>query len=216
MYSLAERLQICSRQAKLECLLREFKPTGDCRALAVGVDAHSKYHYSNFLEYNYPYRQQLTCVTLDRPEEWTDQAKELNLVRGDGRYLPFADDSFDIAFSNAVIEHVGSYDDQRRFVEEMCRVVPRVFVTTPNFYFPYEMHVKIPFVHLLPVRMAKFFMLKYGKSVFYAKQWGTSLRLLKARELKSMFPSNYEVRVQGVRITFMPESLIAIARRKDI
>src|SRR5688500_14421089 len=42
-------------------------------------------------------------------------------LEGDGRALPFEDGSYDIAFSNSVIEHVGSWEDQKRFAAEMCR-----------------------------------------------------------------------------------------------
>jgi SAM-dependent methyltransferase len=72
-------------------------------------------------------------------------------VRADGRSLPFADGAFDLGFSNAVVEHVaGGREGQRAFVHELCRVAGRVFVTTPNRWFPLEVHTLLPFVHWLP------------------------------------------------------------------
>jgi hypothetical protein len=72
-------------------------------------------------------------------------------VRADGRELPFADGEFDLGFSNAVVEHVaGGREGQRSFVHELCRVSRRVFVTTPNRWFPLEVHTLLPFVHWLP------------------------------------------------------------------
>ena len=77
----------------------------------------------------------------------------MQAVRADGRELPFADGAFDLGFSNAVVEHVaGGRDGQRRFVHELCRVARRVFVTTPNRWFPLEVHTLLPFVHWLPAR----------------------------------------------------------------
>ena len=64
--------------------------------------------------------------------------------------MPFADGEFDIVFSNAVIEHVGGREQQRRFVEESLRVAQRAFVTTPNRWFPVEVHTRLPLVHWLP------------------------------------------------------------------
>jgi ubiquinone/menaquinone biosynthesis C-methylase UbiE len=61
--------------------------------------------------------------------------------------LPFGDNSFDIATSNAVLEHVGSYENQMLFVKELCRVANRVFVTVPNRFFPIEHHTALPFAH---------------------------------------------------------------------
>ena len=65
--------------------------------------------------------------------------------------LPFADGSFDVVHSSAVLEHVGSFANQRHFVEELTRVARRVvFLTTPNRWFPVEFHTVLPLVHWLP------------------------------------------------------------------
>ena len=77
------------------------------------------------------------------------------MVQADGRDLPFADGAFDLGFSNAVVEHVGGREEQRRFVHELCRVAKRVFVTTPNRFFPLEVHSLVPFAHWLPRACAR-------------------------------------------------------------
>ncbi|MET0384691.1 MAG: class I SAM-dependent methyltransferase [Polyangiales bacterium] len=53
----------------------------------------------------------------------------------DGTHFPFPDQSFDLAHSNAVIEHVGEREDQRRFLAEMYRAALGGMVVTPNKYF---------------------------------------------------------------------------------
>ena len=67
-----------------------------------------------------------------------------------GQPLPFKDREFDIVFSNAVLEHVGSRDAQARFVAELRRVSKALFITTPNRWFPFEHHTGLPFLHYLP------------------------------------------------------------------
>jgi SAM-dependent methyltransferase len=57
-----------------------------------------------------------------------------------GEYLPFPDDTFDVAFSHEVLEHV---DDDRACVTEMVRVVRpggRVVIFVPNRLYPFETH----------------------------------------------------------------------------
>src|SRR5207245_11001065 len=72
-------------------------------------------------------------------------------VQAAGRERSFPDGAFDLGFSNAVVEHVaGGREAQRRFVHELCRVAGRVFVTTPNRFFPLEVHSLLPFAHWLP------------------------------------------------------------------
>ena len=61
--------------------------------------------------------------------------------------LPFPDQAFDISVSNAVLEHVGSIADQKRFVSELLQVGRRTFLTVPNRYFPVEHHTGIPLMH---------------------------------------------------------------------
>lgn len=65
--------------------------------------------------------------------------------------MPFADKSFDLAFSNSVIEHVGSEENQFRFAREMMRVEKRVCCQTPSRLFPVDPHLTAPFLHWLPI-----------------------------------------------------------------
>jgi len=71
----------------------------------------------------------------------------MRFVRYGGGAFPFADKEFDWAFSNAVVEHVGSEADQLHFINEMMRVARQVFFTTPNKYFPIESHTHRLFLH---------------------------------------------------------------------
>jgi len=64
--------------------------------------------------------------------------------------FPFRDNEFEWVFSNAAIEHVGTYDDQLQFLNEMMRVGKNVFFTTPNRWFPIESHTNAFFLHWLP------------------------------------------------------------------
>ena len=59
--------------------------------------------------------------------------------------------SFDVVHSSAVLEHVGSSENQKQFIAELVRVAKRaVFLTTPNRWFPVEFHSVLPLVHWLP------------------------------------------------------------------
>ena len=71
-----------------------------------------------------------------------------NWIQADGRKLPFDDESFDLVFSNAVIEHVGQKEDQLVFISEHDRVGKSWIFTTPNRMFPIESHTQVLFFHM--------------------------------------------------------------------
>ena len=50
----------------------------------------------------------------------------------------------DLVISSAVIEHVGSFDNQRKMIQNMIRLSKKYIVlTTPNKFHPIEFHTKL-------------------------------------------------------------------------
>ncbi len=121
-------------------------------------------------------------------------------VRGDARALPFEDGSFDIAYSNSLVEHLHP-GDRGRFASEVRRVARRYWVQTPNRYFPVEPHVLLPGFQFLPERARR-------------RLWGLGMprteyepiELLSADELRELFPDAVIVRERFAGLT---KSLIA-------
>ncbi len=75
------------------------------------------------------------------------------LIQGDATALPFADKSFDLAFSNSVIEHVGTWDQQQAFAREARRVACKLWIQTPACSFPLEAHLLAPYIQYLPKKL---------------------------------------------------------------
>lgn len=151
----ASRVSLRSRERKLRQFLDLLAPGPDTTVVDVGVtDApFGDGSTDNFFEALYPWPERITAVGHTELERFAAAFPAVRAVRADGRELPFADGEFDLGFSNAVVEHVaGGRDGQRRFVHELCRVARRVYVTTPNRWFPLEVHTLRPFVHWLPER----------------------------------------------------------------
>ncbi len=119
--------------------------------LDLGVTPDERLTDSNFFEKLYPWKSRITAASVEECGHIVRKygLKEFVLTRPK-QPLPFRDGEFDILICSAVLEHVGTREDQRFFLSECLRVADRVFITTPNRWFPIEMHTFLPFLHWLP------------------------------------------------------------------
>jgi hypothetical protein len=185
----------------MELFLRAVAPTVETRVVDVGVGdtgfatEPGVAAGQNFFEAMYPWPEQITAVSDVPLPHFAQEFPQVETVTADGRKLPFPDDAFDVAFSNAVVEHVGGREDQRGFVHELCRVARRVFVSTPNRWFPIETHTLVPLLHWLP-RAAR----NRAFAALRRERW-RGVELLAPRELLALFPETVEARLLEARIT---------------
>lgn len=87
---------------------------------------------------------------------WRDKPNVAYAI-GDARDMAYRDREWPIVFSNSVIEHVGTHEDQQRFANEIRRVSDRYFVQTPNKWFVIEPHYGLPLIQFLPRRARRWF-----------------------------------------------------------
>jgi len=186
--------------------MSEMRPTKESRVLDVGV-TDIAWRSSNFIEANYPWLSQITAVSIDAVPTFERTFPTVKVVTADGKDLPFPDRSFDIGFSNAVIEHVGSRDEQRKLVSEMIRTCRRVFIATPNARFPVDPHTLLPFAHWLPTLMWHRVLRATGHGV-----WAdvNQLNPLDARALRALFPPSTPVRILRQRLVGLTSVIIAV------
>jgi ubiquinone/menaquinone biosynthesis C-methylase UbiE len=149
--SIAVRMAAYARRRMYQRFLSETAIQPNEALLDVGVTSDQSYEASNYIEAWYPHKEKITAVGVDDAAFLEKQFPGITYRKADGRKLPFASGSFDVVHSSAVLEHVGSFDEQRRFVHELTRVAKRViFLTTPNRWYPIEFHSLLPFLHWLP------------------------------------------------------------------
>jgi SAM-dependent methyltransferase len=206
---LAARASLWNRRRKLALFMETMRPGPETRIVDVGVGdtgfetepGVASSH--NFFEALYPWPERITAVSDVPLPNFAREFPAVTTVTASGTDLPFEDDAFDVAFSNAVVEHVGAREDQRRFVAELCRVAPRVFLSTPNRWFPVETHTLLPFLHWLPRETADRVFATLGK-----ENW-ERVELLSKRDLLELFPPQVKTRVIESRIT-----ISAVAERR--
>jgi SAM-dependent methyltransferase len=145
--AVAERLLVLARDRIYADLVRTFDPSPASTILDVGVSDVVN-DAANYLERLYPFPDRITACGLGRAPDFRESFPLVEYVQIEPDLpLPFRDQQFDLATSNAVLEHVGSVLNQLRFLNELCRVGKRVFVSVPNRFFPVEHHTAIPFLH---------------------------------------------------------------------
>lgn len=107
-----------------------------------------------------------------------------------GLGLPFASGAFDLAFSNSVIEHVGSEANQFQFAREMMRVGKRVYCQTPSRLFPVDPHLTMPFLHWLPRKWLTPKFLRYFtlNGWLFQKPYEYEVTWISKKKLQKMFP----------------------------
>jgi methyltransferase family protein len=199
--AVAARASLWNRTRKMRLFLETIRPGPQTRVVDVGVGdtgfstepGVARSH--NFFEAMYPWPEQITAVSDVPLPHFAREFPKVACVTASGTELPFDDAAFDVAFSNAVLEHVGGREEQRRFVRELCRVAPQVFLSTPNRWFPVEVHTLVPFVHWLPRSSRDRVFSSLGR-----KAW-KGVELLSPRELLELFPSGVSARVVEARIT---------------
>jgi hypothetical protein len=137
-------------------------------------------------------------------------------VVADGRSLPFPPSSFDIVFSNSVIEHLGTFQDQQLFAKEIRRIARSIWVQTPARWFPIEPHLAGLFIHYLPKRLQR----KLAKRLTL---WGwiatdydrdidiflKEVRLLTYKEMKELFP---DCEIMKERWLLLTKAYIAVRK----
>lgn len=205
---LAARASLWNRHRKLALFMETMQPGPETWVVDVGVGdtgfgtepGVASSH--NFFEALYPWPERITAVSDVPLPNFAREFPMIECVTASGTELPFEDDAFDVAFTNAVVEHVGGREEQRRFVAELCRVAPRVFLSTPNRWFPVETHTLLPFLHWLPRPAADRAFAALGKD-----NW-ERVDLLTKDALLGLFPPDVKPRVVESRIT------ISVAARR--
>jgi SAM-dependent methyltransferase len=214
--SLAVQLAVYQRRRMFAHFIETSRIEPTDMLLDVGVTSDRSYESSNYVESWYAEKGKITALGLDDASFLQQEYPGLTFVRGNALALPFADQSFDVVHSSAVIEHVGSFQNQARLISELIRVARKfIYLTTPNRWFPVEFHTILPFVHWLPKDIFRAFLRRTGRE-FFAEE--SNLNLLTLGELRNAAlvansRSQFHVEAMTISLAFWPANLILIGRR---
>ena len=199
----------------VEAIIRKVLETRDKVTI---LDVGGRRDYWDYLPEELHDRVYITLVNFEEElTEFVEKNSTLHLkaVIGDGCAMPqYADNSFDIAHSNSVIEHVGTLARMSAFAAETRRIGKRYYVQAPYLWFPLEPHFGVPFFGWLPppTRAALMHKRKVGFSNTPIPSYSEALaeadfiNLPDRTLFKKLFP---EAEQKRERFCLMTKSLIA-------
>ena len=169
--------------------------------------------YENILLKKYKYKNNITCFSNQNLINLKKKYKKIKILQGDGRKTNLKKNSYDIAYSSATIEHVGSFLNQVKFIKEMLRVAKKgIFVTTPNRYFPFDLHTFLPLVHILPKRIHRRILKFFGYKFLSQEK---NLNLLGKSDLtkicEKLKVSRYEIK--KIKVLLFTSNLLLIIKK---
>jgi hypothetical protein len=201
--ALSRHLFFRFRRRRMKQFFALLAPTLADRVVDIGGSVHT---WGSESETHAPF-----SVTLVNNLQYEDVAGErFQSIEADATALPFSDNAFDIAFSNSVIEHLGTWEKQQAFAREARRVAPKLWIQTPARSFPIEAHLLAPYIQYLPkslqhriVRWTPRGLLNPGVVHGIVDE----VRLLTYREVARLFP---DCRILRERFFGLTKSYIAV------
>jgi hypothetical protein len=195
--SVGERLLIIARDRIYGDFARCCRPQQSSTILDFGVSDVVN-DGANVIERKYPQPENITAVGLSNAPAFRAEYPAVRYVQiAPHAKLPFADKEFDIATSNAVLEHMGSRANQYSMITELLRVARQIFVTVPYRFFPVEHHTAIPLLHYSELTFS------LACRVLGKSEWAKdeNLILMSRGDLRSLAPtgSNVSIGYTGIR-----------------
>jgi hypothetical protein len=190
-YKLLPRISIFFRQRRMRRLVEIVKITPGMRVIDLGGTPTIWEHVSEPLE----------ITLLNLPGGLSPGMSQLlqsrhlrhhsfHVIEGDAcNVAQFGDRSFDLVFSNSVIEHVGPAAKQEEFAHEVLRLGKSYWVQTPSIWFPIEVHSGMPFYWFYPGWLRAALMKSWRKRLpaWWAEYMDTT-RVLSRRRMGELFP----------------------------
>jgi len=209
LLTIQQKISIIFRRRRMDKFYAMFQPSQETRLLDIG-GAPNTWIAESRCDSSFS----ITLVNLRFPDPAVRTDGRFTAVKGDATNLPFADASFDIAFSNSVIEHMTKWEWQQAFAAEARRVAKRLWIQTPARSFPLEPHLLAPFFQYFPrslqTRIARHFTL-WGlltkPNAARVDEMLSDIRLLTCQEMKQLFP---DCLILKERVLGLTKSYVAV------
>ncbi len=200
------------RSEILDIISKEIDLESNKSLLDVGTTSSLEFHENQIIKHFYK-KIKISCLSNLDLMKLKKNYEDLNIYMGDGRDMNFEDNKFDIVTSNATIEHVGSFENQKSFIKECLRVCKKkTIITTPNRFHPMEFHTRVPFIHFFPKKIHRKILKFFGEKFLSLEE---NLNLISEKDLnnfcKTLNIKNYIIK--SISLLGIKSNLILIIRK---
>jgi Methyltransferase domain len=199
-FDLVERVGSWARKRRMRQMARRMKLAQGLNVLDLGGQPA--------IWRDAPAPLQITILNLPGvPMEAEAGSHQFRYVEGDACNIgEVRDQSFDMVFSNSVIEHVGAEEQQQAFAQTVRRVGKSYWVQTPSIWFPIEAHTGMPFWWFYPEALRQRLLRRWHDKT---PEWADTIsgtRVLSRRHFEQLFP---EAQIYVEKVLGIPKSYTA-------
>jgi len=179
------------RSRRMQAFLNHMQPFPGARIIDLGGTDYLWRLFDNDFD--------ITLVNLPGTSKAGDS--DMHTVYADACDLRnvFSDMSFDITFSNSVIEHVGGLDRQQLFAQEVVRLAPSYWIQTPSPCFPIEAHTGVLFYWQRTTEARNRMIERWSKKLPAWTEMVKGTTALTTKRMEELFPNSsiYYERILG-------------------
>ena len=202
------------REEIYKILTKFYKIKKVTKLLDVGTTPSTAKH-ENILINKCKWKKNITCLSNQNPNNFSKAFPEVKYIKCDARRMKFKKNSFDLVFSSATVEHVGSFRNQIKFVSECYRVSKNIcFITTPNRNYPIDFHTRLPLIHILPKKIHRNILNFFGEKYLSKER---NLNLLTENDLIKICKKKKinSFKIIKIKLFFFVSNLILIMYKNN-
>jgi Methyltransferase domain len=199
-FDFVERVSVWARQRRMQQMTRRMRLERGLKVLDLGGLAS--------IWRDAPGPLQITLLNLPGTPMTAEAGEHrFSYLEGNACHVDgVGDKSYDMVFSNSVIEHVGPDEQQEAFAQEVRRLGRSYWVQTPAIWFPIEAHTGMPFWWFYPESLRRRFVSRWRDTL---PDWADSVndtRVLTRERMQQLFP---EAQIYVETVLGIPKSYTA-------
>lgn len=194
-----------------------FAKLGGNRILDVGATTDDSLQSSNIFHRLIPDFFEINALSDQDLADKKGMPRVNRWIVGSATAIPAPDCSYEVVISNATLEHVGNFENQKKMIQECFRVARKyVLISTPNKRHPIEFHTRLPLLHLLPVNMWRKIIFTLGFRLLSLEE---NLNLLTKKQIEKALAESkldhWSVEIGAIRLLGFRSHIIVLGEKQN-